>query len=76
MTVTVTGLDQVIVRLQEMPDAVRRSIAAVVTSEAIRLETIVKDDKLSGQVLRNRTGRLRSSIHHQVDVGATRVAAN
>jgi phage gpG-like protein len=76
MTLTVTGLDRVIVRLQEMPDAVRRSIARVVTEEAIRLETVVKDEKLSGQVLKNRTGRLRSSIHHQVDIGAATVTAS
>jgi len=76
VTVAVSGLDPVMLRLHEMPDCIRRNLAAVCTSEAIRLEGVVKADKLSGQVLKNRTGRLRSSIHHQMaEIGSDSVTA-
>jgi hypothetical protein len=73
ISVSFTGLDSLMVHLQEMPAAIRRNLAAVVTKESLRLETVVKDEKLTGQVLANRTGRLRSSIHSQVEITDTAV---
>ena len=67
LSLQVTGLDRVVVQLAAMPEAIRAAILGVVTEEAIRLETVVKEEKLTGQVLKNHSEKLRSSIHHQVE---------
>ena len=48
-----------------IPVDLRREVTAI----ARDLATYVKVAKLSGQVLRNRTGTLRRSIHHSVRLG-------
>jgi len=42
---------------------------------ALRLTRQVKDQKLSGQVLKNRTGRLRRSINYRMTSGGARIEA-
>jgi phage gpG-like protein len=73
MNAQAQGLDELIVRLRTMGGEVRRRLLVAVTREAIALEGVVKADKLSGQVLRNVTGRLRSSIHHEVEAEETHI---
>jgi phage gpG-like protein len=58
-----------------MPGAVQSGIARAVTRLALELEVLVKR-KLSGAVLRVRTGVLRSSIHNRVDQTSTSVTAS
>jgi len=57
------GLDQVLIQLREIPDQVRQALERAVTTEALNLVRIVKEDKLSGQVLGQRTHRLRDAVH-------------
>lgn len=44
----------------------RDNLKQVITNLAIRLTNIIKRDKLTGQVLKVQTGRLRNSIHYSV----------
>ncbi len=73
MTVETTGLTEAILRLKSLPDVVRARLTGQITAEAIRLQGIIKDDKLSGGVLKNRTGRLRASINYRVASSAQSV---
>ena len=73
ISVAFTGLDSVIVHLQAMGGEMRRSILRTVKKDSLRLETAVKEEKLTGQVLANRTSRLRSSIHSDVEATDTTV---
>ena len=71
LKITVTGTDAVARRFQNMPENVRRDLMAKVLSLTIRLENHIKNDKLSGQVLKTVTGRLKRSIQYRVtDTGA------
>lgn len=47
--------------MQDIPKRASALVVDAVTREAIRLANVIKTDKLSGQVLRNRTGNLRRS---------------
>jgi len=67
LTIEANGLTEVMVRLQEMPDKVRRALGAAVYGQATRIQAIIKNDKLQGGVLNKRTGRLRDSIHIETD---------
>jgi len=60
-------------RLAFMPDRVQKSLLREITSLALKLEAKVKAEKLSGQVLKVRTGNLRDSIHHEVSSTASSV---
>jgi len=75
MEIEANGLTEVMIRLEEMPGAIRRSIAAAVYGQAVRVQKIVKEDKLQGGVLNKRTGRLRDSIHIETDNTAGAVVA-
>jgi len=57
------GLESVTIQLRSMPDRVRQALERAVETEALNLVRIVKEDKLSGQVLGQRTHRLRDSVH-------------
>ena len=65
ITVTVTGMDQVMLRFSEMPAKVRQRVYTVVDGLARQLEAHVKNDKLDGQVLNHITGHLQGSINNQ-----------
>lgn len=65
---TLTGDTEVIQKLEgTMPKAVRGELLITVRRLAIELQRYVKQDKLSGQVLRNRTGTGRRSVYQRVD---------
>lgn len=58
----------VVARLTRMKADVRAKLMAAVTGLAIELRAYVVDRKLSGQVLKRRSGRLSRSIAHKVEV--------
>jgi len=74
ITAHLVGDRELITRLSAMPDAVQSGVARAVTRLALELEALVKR-KLSGEVLRVRTGVLRSSVHNRVDRTSTGVTA-
>lgn len=53
-------------RLQSMGIIMRSNIRDAVTRAAVMLTRYVKEQKLSGQVLKNRTGTLRRKINYTV----------
>lgn len=65
---TLVGSDAAVERLGDSADAVRAALAREVQRIALDLLSSVKADKLSGQVLNVRTGRLRRSINQRVEV--------
>ncbi|MDG3442467.1 hypothetical protein [Nitrospirillum amazonense] len=67
------GLPQVIVRVQQFPDAVRLSIQRRVYGEAVRLQNVLKNDALNGGIVKARTKRLRNSVHIDTEVAGDRV---
>lgn len=71
LNIQISGDQALIARLQAMPDAVRKKLLAKVTSLAFQLERKIKGDKLSGQVLNVRTGKLRASIHSSAEQNET-----
>lgn len=66
LNVTVTGLTEVIQRFSEMPSKVHDGLLAEITKQALDLQRYVVTEKLSGQVLNKITGKLASSIQHDV----------
>jgi phage gpG-like protein len=54
-------------RLLGIQGTMRTTLLRVMQRLAIELQTHVKEDKLSGQVLHNKTGTLRRSINQRVD---------
>lgn len=73
MNVTVVGGDRYIARMDAMPGRIHDQLFAEITDLSLALELHIKNDKLLGQVLNQRTGRLRSSIHSAVDDAATTI---
>jgi hypothetical protein len=69
ITAVVTGDREVVARLQALPSAVHRAVARTIERVLLMLVVRVKRDKLSGQVLKNRTGQLRQSITKDPAVG-------
>lgn len=67
ITGAVFGEDIVIRRLQSRGAALQERLQRLVLRLAIKLQKHVKNDKLSGQVLHNRTGTLRRSISYKVE---------
>lgn len=72
---TVTGTAEVIQHLSRIPQKARADLEITVRRLAIDLQSHVKANKLSGQVLRNRTGTLRRSITHRMFSGPDGVRA-
>lgn len=62
----VTGVSQVTAELGSLTDHTLARVTKTVTRLAIEMVAYVKGSKLSGQVLKNRTGTLRRSITHKV----------
>jgi phage gpG-like protein len=71
-TVKMVGLESVVTRLQSLPDEIRASIETAVAAGCMLVEARAKE-KLSGEVLNNRTGQLRASIHSQLESTDTSV---
>lgn len=62
----VANASEVGVKLDALNDRTRKELSVGIGRLALRLSNMVKQDKLSGQVLGKRTGRLRNSIHDAV----------
>lgn len=63
---TVTGDDRVLAYLSARVPAITQSTRASMGRIVVRLTRYVKAEKLSGQVLKNRTGTLRRKINGRV----------
>ena len=63
----VVGDEQALERLRVLPEAVNSRLLGAITRLGIELQQDVQQNKLSGQVLRSRTGSLRSSIDFRID---------
>ncbi len=74
LSVDLKGDRELILRLQAMPDQLRSSLGRTITRLAIELERRAKI-KVSGEMLKVRSGIGRASIHHQVTETATGVTA-
>lgn len=61
-------------RLRDLPTQIDNAVARTVNSLALRLVAMVKG-KLSGEVLKVRSGRLRRSIHKEIDNRGSSVTA-
>lgn len=66
--------DAVIAKLDALPNRVRDELKIGIGKLALKLAGNVKTEKLSGQVLKVRTGRLRRSITDVVEDSATTVS--
>ena len=64
----IVGDEEVVTKMAHLSGRARRTITATVTRLTIKLSAKVKSDKLSGQVLKTVTGRLRRSINHRMKV--------
>lgn len=72
-TVTVVGDQELRARFDSMPQRVHDRLLGAITSLALKLQNHVVQDKLSGQVLKRRTGKLAGSIHNSVQDAGTSI---
>lgn len=75
ITVEVIGDTALVARLEAMPGRVREGLARAVTTLGLELQRKVQSEKLSGQVLKVRTGTLRSSINTKTTTSESEVTA-
>lgn len=68
ITAELIGAGPVVSFLDHLPEKAMAALQADVSRLAITLLRKVKEEKLSGQVLRNQTGTLRRSINQRVEV--------
>ncbi len=69
------GERQVQAKFDRIMPSVREQLKQEVTRLAIKLTAHVKADYLSGQVLKNRTGKLRGSVNEKVEDSDSKVEA-
>lgn len=69
----IVGDKEVIAHLMAFPPSLRTQLRAEVNKQSVDLWNYVKDNKLSGQVLRHVTGHLKDSINVQVTETSTGV---
>ena len=69
------GDEQALERLRALPESVISRLLGAITRLGIELQRDVQHAKLSGQVLRSRTGSLRSSIDFRIDHSASTITA-
>ena len=74
--IQVIGAVEVETRLRRAGYTVRMAVYKAVSELGLRLPARVKEDKLSGQVLNVRTGRLRRSINLKMEDGEAGVYAS
>jgi hypothetical protein len=70
ITAYLVGDELLLERLRGISDGVNSGLARCITQLGIDLQRNVQQDKLSGQVLKSRTGTLKSSIDRRVDQSA------
>lgn len=68
-------LEDVVLELRDLGDGARQRLFAAVTEQAVIFQQVVREDKLSGQVLNAQTGNLRDSIFQTVTDGPEGVTA-
>lgn len=68
--------EAVVARIENYPNAFKERLVRVINRLAIDLQRHVKADKLSGQVLKTRTGTLRRSINYKVTEAGDSVTAS
>jgi hypothetical protein len=76
ITAYLVGDAPLLERLRALPDAINSGLVRGLTQLGIELQRHVQEDKLSGQVLRSRTGSLRSSLSLEVDQSGGAVTAS
>ena len=76
ITAYLVGDVQLLERLRALPGAINSGLLRGIAHLGIELQRHVQQDKLSGQVLRSRTGSLRSSVSLQVDQSGGAVTAS
>lgn len=64
--VELQGSDQLIAKLNQLPDKFRDKLYVNLKIEAEELRTFIQEDELSGQLLNVRSGDLRASITEEV----------
>ena len=64
--IVTVNADSLIAKMDGNPAALRRALLPVINKLSIEVQTSVKQDKLTGQVLHVRTGTLRRSINREV----------
>lgn len=69
----IIGDDKVIANLKSMDIKIHASLLKTITRLSIQLQSNIKSDKLSGQVLKTRTGTLRRSINQKVSDSPTSI---
>lgn len=70
---TIIGGEHAIASFDRMPDRLRAELKTGITRATLLVQRESKENKLSGQVLNVRTGRLRRSINTEVSAEADRV---
>ena len=70
------GDERLLERLRELHNAINAGLARCITQLGIDLQRNVQQDKLSGQVLKTRTGALKSSVDRRVDQSARGATTN
>ena len=76
ITAYLIGDEQAVERLRALPEAVNSRLLRLITQLGIELQLAVQQDKLSGQVLRSRSGSLKSSIGVKVDQSGGAITAS
>lgn len=66
LNTSISGADALAKKLSKLPQDIRSEVKASMTRLCLKLVAKVKSDKLSGQVLKVRTGTLRRSVSYRV----------
>ena len=75
ITARVVGDERALARLRDLPVAINSALVRAITKLGIDLQRNVQQDELSGQMLAERSGSLKSSIDLRVDQNAAVVTA-
>lgn len=73
VTFRIYGAQELVAHLRTVPAAVRAAVMAKMQGEASSLSEYIKEAKLSGQVLKAVSGRLRASIYGRVYPAQNRI---
>ena len=76
ITAYLVGDEQLLQRLRALPDTVNTGLVRGITHLGIELQRQVRQERLSGQVLKSRSGALKSSVDLRVAQSARGVTAN
>lgn len=67
------GDREVASKLKELEPKIYNSLLLTITKLSIQLQAKIKSEKLTGQVLKTRTGTLRRSINYRVDKTSSQI---